>query len=196
MHRAFHNIFSLRQSYAVPEGMDMQKTVTGNGLQKPLSYQGFWLLSFLAGASVGTLSARYSVSVMPDAAAELCALAGDRLSAPALLCSAAVFLVMLILLSQLPGGSVLVSLLTALKAMCMAYALGLFYQFRLTMELNTALFRISIHTALLLPACCSLACHCCAARTEEGRVLSLVLPFLYILMIALLEFLFWGAGLT
>lgn len=174
----------------------MQKTVVRNGIPKPNIFQGIWLLSFLAGAAVGTLAARYSVSVIPDAAAELCALAGDRLSVPSLLCSAAVFLVMLILLSQLPGGSVLVSLLTALKAMCMAYVFGLFYQFRLTMELDTALFRISIHTALLLPVCCSLACHCCTARTGEGKVLSLILPFLYILMIALLEFLFWGTGLN
>ena len=170
----------------------MQKTMTGNSSPKPDLFPGIWLLSFWAGAAAGTLAARYSASVIPGEAAEPCALAGERLSALSLLCSAAVFLTILILLSQLPGGSVLVSLLTGLKAACMAYVLGLFYQFRFQMGLDFALLRFSIHTVLLLPACCAMASRCCTVRAGEGKALPLLLPFLYLLMIALLEFLFWG----
>lgn len=172
----------------------MQKTAIRNGSLKTGIFSRIWLLSFLTGATIGTLAARYSASVMPDAAAELCVLAGDRLSAFSLLCSAAIFLVILILLSQLPGGNILISLLTAMKAMCMAYVLGLFYQFRLPMGLDTAMLRLTVHTALLLPACCALASHCCAVRVGEGKALPLLLPFIYLLMVALLEFLSWGTG--
>ncbi|MCI8842516.1 MAG: hypothetical protein HFF08_00175 [Oscillospiraceae bacterium] len=172
----------------------MQKTAARNSSSKSGVFSRIWLVSFLTGATVGTLAARYSASAIPDAAAELCVLAGDRLSAFSLLSSTAIFLVMLILLSQLPGGSILISLLTAMKAMCMAFVLGLFYQFRLLMGLDTAMFRLTVHMALLLPACCALASHCCAVRAGEGKALPLVLPFLYLLMVALLEFLSWGTG--
>lgn len=174
----------------------MQKTIAKNGSKKSSIFQGIWLLSFLSGAAAGTSAAQYSASAMPHAAAELCAMAGDRLSVLSLLCSSAIFLAMLILSSQLPGGSVFVSLLTALKAMCMAYVLGLFYQFRNLLELDTALFHFLLHAALILPVSCGLACHCCMVRTGEGKILPFVLTFLYLLAAALLEFLFWGAGLV
>ena len=172
----------------------MQKTAARNGSLKSGIFPGIWLLSFLIGAAVGTLAARYSASVIPDAAAGLCAVAGERLSVFSLLSSAAIFLTMLILLSQLPGGGVLVLLLTMMKAMCMTYVLGLFYQFRLPMGLDALVFRFSIHTVLLLPAYYALANHCCMACVGERKALPLIVPFLYLVMIALLEFLTWGAG--
>lgn len=152
-----------------------------------------WLISYLSGALCGLLCARASVCAMGEKLSGFCAAAGESLSTFSLFGSAAVYFMLTVLLAQLPCGRALVAALTACKGFCSAYALGLFYQFRLTADLDAELARFVLHSLLLLPACCALTCGCCAGieRNRADRF-SLLAPFLYLAALAALEWMIWG----
>lgn len=158
-------------------------------------YTALWLISYLSGALCGLLCARASVSAMGEKLSVFCAAAGESFSTLSLFGSAAVYFMLTVLLAQLPCGCALVAALTACKGFCSAYALGLFYQFRLTADLDAELTRFVLHSLLLLPACCALTCACCAcAGIERNRVdrFSILFPFLYLAALAALEWMIWG----
>lgn len=143
------------------------------------------------GASAGLLAARASLTRMGEPLLSLYARAGSLLSPLPLFCSAALFFLVTILLSQLPYGGGLLALLTALKAFSTAYVLGMFYLFHLAAELDSALLRYALHTAALLPACCALACACYAGRPGGRRARVPVFAFAYLAAVAALEWIFW-----
>ncbi len=173
--------------------MEMQ-TITARACPgRPGVSPAVWFSVFLMGASAGLLAARASTARMGDALLLLCARAGGRLSVPPLFCSAALFFLLTILLSQFPGGGGFLALLTALKAFSTAYVLGAFYFYRLPAALDPALLRYTLHTAALLPAWCALACACYAGRFSGhgARIPPPVLVFAYLAAIAALEWIFW-----
>jgi len=173
--------------------MGMQ-TFTVRACQRPSGvFPAVWLSAYVMGALLGLLAARVSIARMGDALVTLCARAGSCLSAPPLFCGASLFFLFTILLSKLPGSGGSLTLLTALKAFSTAYVLGVFYRFRLTAGLDTVLLRYTVHTAALLPACCTLACVCYAGRTggRGARIPPPVPAFAYLAAVAVLEWIFW-----
>jgi len=152
-----------------------------------------WFTAYLAGASAGLLAARASAARMGGSLISLCARAGDLLSPLPLFCSASLFFLVTILLSQLPCGGGLLALLTALKAFSTAYVLGAFYLFRLTEALDAALLRYALHTAALLPVFCALACACYTGRSggRGAQIPPPVFAFAYLAALAALEWIFW-----
>lgn len=176
----------------------MQGTIARNGSFYPRGYRFavLWLLSYLTGAALGVALAGRSAADLPDVSVSLCEMAGCRLTALGLFCSAAGFMVLTMLLSLLPCGSALVFMLTAGKAMCSAYVLGLFYQFRQTLSLDAAMLHLLLHTVLFTPVFYTLASRCCQGKCGKvGDGIPLALPFLGLLILTLLEQLVRRVGL-
>lgn len=155
-----------------------------------------WMALYFLGSAAGLLAGRAALLANETALSSFCARLytdGAVVYGP-LFGASACFLLLTVLLSQLPWGRRLSMLLVPIKAFSTAYVFSIFYLLREQASVSLAVAAVALHAVFFLPAFYFLCVHCGrGSLAGKGpywfryRIVPILLTFVYLLLATLLE---------
>lgn len=155
-----------------------------------------WMVLYFAGSASGLLAGRAALLANETALSSFCSklYADYAVVFGPLFGASACFLLLTVLLSQLPGGRFLPLFLVPVKAFSTAYVFSIFYLLREQTAISAAVAAVALHAVFFLPAFYFLCVHCSRGSLAgrgpfwlRYRILPILLTFVYLFLATLLE---------